>query len=169
MHVEMWVSGYDDHRDASRALGAKENAKPRPQVAEAEGYLMRTRSPFHLPPAVGFSSADRPKHSTYVSDQLITITIGFFADDTPGGIFIGSTRPEDIASVARDAAVLLSLALQHGVPPNIIRHAVTRGASEEPASILARSSTHCLKRGSLPMRPVVDSVPLSQSQRQDRA
>ena len=70
-------------------------------------------------------------------DQLITITTGFFADDTLGGIFIGIDKSgTDIASVARDAGVLLSLALQHGVPPNTIRHAVTRGASAEPASIL---------------------------------
>ena len=48
-----------------------------------------------------------------------------------------AARPgQDIQSTARDVAVVLSLALQHGVPPETIRHAVTRGASEEPASIL---------------------------------
>jgi hypothetical protein len=41
-----------------------------------------------------------------------------------------------VQSTARDAAVVLSLALQHGVSPETIRHAVTRGASEGPASIL---------------------------------
>ena len=45
-------------------------------------------------------------------------------------------RDRTSSRIARDAAVLLSLALQHGVPPETIRHAVTRGASEEPASIL---------------------------------
>ena len=70
-------------------------------------------------------------------NQLFTVTIGFYADGTPGEVFIdGGKTGQDIQSTARDAAVVLSLALQHGVPPNTIRHAVTRGASAEPASIL---------------------------------
>ena len=38
--------------------------------------------------------------------------------------------------MARDAAVVLSLALQHGTPIETIRHAVTRNGSGEAASIL---------------------------------
>ena len=69
--------------------------------------------------------------------QLFSVTVGFYADGTPGEVFIdGCKTGNDIESIARDAAVLLSLALQHGVPPETIRHAITRGASEEPASIL---------------------------------
>jgi len=42
-----------------------------------------------------------------------------------------------VEAVARDAAVTLSLGLQHGVPIESIRHAVTRnGASGAPASII---------------------------------
>ena len=70
-------------------------------------------------------------------NQLFTVTVGFYADGTPGEVFIdGCKTGNDIESIARDAGVLLSLALQHGVPPGAISHAVTRGASEEPASIL---------------------------------
>ena len=70
-------------------------------------------------------------------NQPFTVTVGFYADGTPGEVFIdGGKTGQDIQSTARDAAVVLSLALQHGVPPETIRHAVTRGASEEPASIL---------------------------------
>ena len=70
-------------------------------------------------------------------NQPFTVTVGFYADGTPGEVFIdGCKTGNDIQSIARDAAVLLSLALQHGVPPETIRHAVIRGASEEPASIL---------------------------------
>ena len=70
-------------------------------------------------------------------NQLFTVTVGFYADGTPGEVFIdiGKTG-NDIESIARDAGVLLSLALQHGVSPETISHAITRGASEEPASIL---------------------------------
>ena len=70
-------------------------------------------------------------------NQLFTVTVGFYADGTPDEIFIdGGKSGQDIQSIARDAAVVLSLALQHGTPIETIRHAVTRGASEEPASIL---------------------------------
>jgi hypothetical protein len=70
-------------------------------------------------------------------NQLFTVTVGLYADGTPGEVFIdGCKTGTDLESIARDAGVLLSLALQHGVPPKTIRHAITRGASEEPASIL---------------------------------
>ena len=69
--------------------------------------------------------------------QTVTITTGFHADRELGEVFINAAKSgTDLASVARDAGALLSLALQHGVPPDTIRHAVTRGASKEPASIL---------------------------------
>ena len=70
-------------------------------------------------------------------NQPFTVTVGFYADGTPGEVFIdGGKTGKDIRAIARDAGVLLSLALQHGVPPETIRHAVTRDASGEPASIL---------------------------------
>ena len=70
-------------------------------------------------------------------NQPFTVTVGFFADGTPGEVFINNCKTgNDVESIVRDAGVLLSLALQHGVPPETIRHAVARGASEEPASIL---------------------------------
>ena len=76
-------------------------------------------------------------------NQPFTVTVGFYPDGTPGEVFIdGGKTGQDIQSTARDAAVVLSLALQHGVPPETIRHAVTRGASEEPASILGAVADH---------------------------
>ena len=70
-------------------------------------------------------------------NQSFSVTIGFYPNGAVGEVFIdGGKSGQDIQSTARDAAVVLSLALQHGVPPETIRHAVTRGASEEPASIL---------------------------------
>ena len=43
---------------------------------------------------------------------------------------------QDALSIARDAAVAISLALQHGTPIETIRRAVTRGGRGEPASVL---------------------------------
>jgi hypothetical protein len=71
-------------------------------------------------------------------NQLFTVTVGFYADGTPGEVFIDSRKTGgDVEAVARDAAVTLSLGLQHGVPIESIRHAVARnGASDAPASII---------------------------------
>jgi hypothetical protein len=70
-------------------------------------------------------------------NQLFTVTVGFYADGTPGEVFIGGGKTgQDIQSTARDAAVVISLALQHGVPVADLRHAVTRDSSGAAASIL---------------------------------
>ena len=70
-------------------------------------------------------------------NQPFTVTVGCYADGAPGEVFIdGGKTGQDIQSTARDAAVVLSLALQHGTPIEAIRHAVTRNGSGEAASIL---------------------------------
>ena len=71
-------------------------------------------------------------------NQPFTVTVGFFDDGTPGEVFVDSRKTGgDVDAIARDAAVLLSLGLQHGTPIETIRHAVTRnGASGAPASII---------------------------------
>ena len=50
-------------------------------------------------------------------NQLFTVTVGFYADGTPGEVFIDSRKTGgDVEAVARDAAVTLRLDLQHSVP-----------------------------------------------------
>ena len=69
--------------------------------------------------------------------QNFTITVGRYPDGMIGEVFIdGGKTGQDIQSTARDAAVVLSLALQHGAPLEAIRHAVTRDDLGEAASIL---------------------------------
>ena len=69
--------------------------------------------------------------------QPFAVTVGFFDDGAPGEVFVNSRKPGgDVEAIARDAAVLLSLALQHGVPVETIRHAVTRCSDGSPVSIL---------------------------------
>ena len=70
-------------------------------------------------------------------NQPFTVTFGFYPDGTPGEVFIdGGKTGQDIQSTARDAAVVLSLALQHGTPIEAIQHAITRSGSGAAASIL---------------------------------
>jgi len=70
-------------------------------------------------------------------NQSFSVTIGFYPSGEVGEVFIdGGKTGQDVQSTARDAAVVLSLALQHGTPIEAIQHAVTRSDSGEAASIL---------------------------------
>lgn len=72
------------------------------------------------------------------------VTEGFYEDGRVGEIFINRVYSKAAAKaggsyldgVCRDAAVLMSLALQHGVPIETIRHTVTRDESGTPATIM---------------------------------
>lgn len=65
------------------------------------------------------------------------ITVGYYADGTPGEVFItGGKSGEQVEAIARDGAILLSMALQHGVALDTIKHALTRDSQDEPQSIV---------------------------------
>lgn len=65
------------------------------------------------------------------------ITVGYYPEGDIGEIFIaGSKSGSAFDAVARDGAVLLSLALQHGVPLDTIKHAITREADGRPSTIV---------------------------------
>lgn len=67
-----------------------------------------------------------------------TVTVGFYDDHlTPGDVFINSGKSgEQLEAIARDGAVLLSLALQHGVPLTTIGGAITRNETGEPSTLI---------------------------------
>jgi hypothetical protein len=67
-----------------------------------------------------------------------SVTVGYYV---PGGaigeVFIhGSKSGTAFEAVARDGAILLSLALQHGVPLETIKHAITREHDGSPSTIV---------------------------------
>jgi hypothetical protein len=65
------------------------------------------------------------------------MTVGFYEDGRPGEVFVSGTKAgTELDSIARDAAVLLSLAMQHGVPLETVAHAVTRDSSGAPSSVM---------------------------------
>lgn len=67
------------------------------------------------------------------------VSVGFYdrAGTEPGEIFIsGPKSGADFEGVCRDSAILLSLAIQHGVPLDVIRGAVTRNEDNSPATIV---------------------------------
>jgi hypothetical protein len=66
-----------------------------------------------------------------------TITLGFYEDGALGEVFInGGKSGEQVEAIARDGAVLLSLALQYGVELDNIRSAITRDEQDSPSSII---------------------------------
>jgi hypothetical protein len=70
-------------------------------------------------------------------NQSFSVTIGFYPDSTPGEVFIDSRKTGgDVEAIARDAAVVISLSLQHGAAVETLHHAITRNRNGAPSSIL---------------------------------
>jgi hypothetical protein len=66
-----------------------------------------------------------------------TATFSSFPDGRLAELFIDAAKPSnDAADDARDAAVAMSIALQHGTPLEAIRAALTRDGAGRPAGIL---------------------------------
>jgi hypothetical protein len=79
-------------------------------------------------------------HRTETAEQTYTVSVGYFCDGdtlTPGEIFLnGGKIGSAVEAIARDAAILLSIMMQHGIDVRILRGTVTREASGAPASII---------------------------------
>jgi ribonucleoside-diphosphate reductase alpha chain len=79
-----------------------------------------------------------------------TLCAGFYLNDKIGEIFLSSNKPgSSIAEIARDAAITVSIALQHGADLETIRQALTKDANGEPATLLGRA-LDALAEGSKP-------------------
>jgi hypothetical protein len=64
-------------------------------------------------------------------------TFSCFSDGRLAELFIDAAKPSnDAADDARDAAVAMSIALQHGTPLEAIRAALTRDGAGRPAGVL---------------------------------
>jgi hypothetical protein len=66
-----------------------------------------------------------------------TADVGYFDDGGLAEIFLHAEKVGTaIEASARDSAVVASLALQHGVPPETIRRALTRNSDGSPSGAL---------------------------------
>jgi hypothetical protein len=66
-----------------------------------------------------------------------TAGVGRYENGDLAEIFIECAKGQSqLAADARDAAITLSIALQHGVPAEAIRTAVTRDSHGEPSGIV---------------------------------
>ena len=71
---------------------------------------------------------------------VLTVTVGFHPDGTPGEVFIsGGKSGSGIDALLSDAAILASLALQHGTPPAALAKSMSRvpTSAYEPARLPA--------------------------------
>jgi len=66
------------------------------------------------------------------------VTIGVYPDEfRPGEVFVQCTKiGSHVEALGRDAAVLLSLALQHGIPIDLLRKTLQRTVSGSPQTII---------------------------------
>ena len=63
--------------------------------------------------------------------------VGYFPDGAVGEVFLDSTKQNStLDAFAADAAILLSLLLQHGTTPNEVGHALRRSPNGAPASLI---------------------------------
>jgi ribonucleoside-diphosphate reductase alpha chain len=75
--------------------------------------------------------------------ETYDVTAGFYNDGRLGELFINRVRDKKAAKLGfqldatcRDAAIMISRALQHGVDLAELTHSVTRGDADEPMSIV---------------------------------
>jgi hypothetical protein len=67
------------------------------------------------------------------------VTLGYYPNGSVGEVFVsGPKAGSHLEAVARDAAVILSLAIQYGVPIAAIRSAITREPDGQAASIIGQ-------------------------------
>jgi hypothetical protein len=71
------------------------------------------------------------------------VSAGRFADGKLAEIFISNAKAgSDCDTAARDSAVVASIALQYGVPIEVLRHALMRDAQGRPSGPLGAALDH---------------------------
>lgn len=66
-----------------------------------------------------------------------SVAAGYYPDGKIGEIFLAAEKPgSELGTLVSDAAILASLALQHGASLNDLRHALQRDSDASPATLL---------------------------------
>lgn len=68
---------------------------------------------------------------------FMIMTVGYYPDGRPGEVFVSDIKSGVTAdAISRDAAVMLSLALQHGIELDVMAKAVTRDGAGKASSFM---------------------------------
>lgn len=79
------------------------------------------------------------------------VTVGLHPTGEPAEIFIDANKPgSQVAQLAQDVAVLISLALQFGVPLETMRAAMARDHLGQPGSIAGAALDHLFGTAAAP-------------------
>jgi hypothetical protein len=90
---------------------------------------------------------------------LFTATIGFGPDGGPAEVFLsGGKAGSTLATILGDAAVLISIALQHGIPAAAIGKSIARLPDVDGASVAPASPG---RRGARSAGPVRTGLPMT--------
>lgn len=85
--------------------------------------------------------------SFMLANIFYTVTLGYFDDGRVGEVFVGGPKSgSDAETNARDAAAILSIAMQYGVPPAAFRTAVQRDSSGVPLGPIGAVVDHLAAR-----------------------
>src|SRR5262245_55708310 len=69
--------------------------------------------------------------------HTVAVSVGYYSDGTLGELFVsGAKCGSELDATMRDAAVLLSIAIQMHLPLEMMRHAITREANGAASSII---------------------------------
>jgi hypothetical protein len=80
-------------------------------------------------------------------NKPFTVTLGYYEDGRIGEVFIdGPKIGSEMKDITHDAAMLFSLALQHGVPMQTIQHALSRDAAGKATTIIGAVIDEIVKR-----------------------
>ena len=142
-----WFGGTPDQSTDNFAWYFDFRRRPRRRAAAAlEGQGGGVRRCWSLPGRGGAAMSERHplpsrrRAETFTVihwNQPFTVTIGFYDDGQPAEVFVDAAKTgNDIAHIARDAAIVVSIALQCGASTATLKHAMTRDSRGAPASIL---------------------------------
>ena len=74
------------------------------------------------------------------NNQKYMVTVGRYQDGRPAEVFIDSSRPcSESVTLADDAAIVASIAIQYNVPLAVLRSAISRNPDGSPATIFGKA------------------------------
>jgi ribonucleoside-diphosphate reductase alpha chain len=104
------------------------DASIRPTIAGVEAELGKVDEPAASAQRVKLPNRRRVvRHRITIGNQIYDVDIGLSPLGRPMEVFIaGPSAGSDLAAIAHDIATVISLALQHGLPPEVLAKSIAR-------------------------------------------